>query len=349
MAEIFFVSKNVPNLLKSAGDIRAFRMLKILRKKHNVHVFARSADYGESDVKSIGCESHLTGNPQTTYVTYSNVKQPDIVILSHWTVASEMLEFVRATSPQAKIYIDTIDVEFLRLSRKLAFDPTKIDEKEVNRVRASELGVYRKADGLIVASEQDKVELKKHGEFNLIDLPCLYSINNEYRPSEGKNSYIICNWTHEPNIVSTKYLCEEIIPMTDLMFYIVGKHPPEDIKKYESSKIVVNGAEYEINKFLFKMNMLLCPVFYGAGMNGKILEAISFGIPVITSSLGALPIGLIHEESAMVADDTKSFINCVNQVLIDKDLREKLSVNGKEVAKKFTIETWQDKFLEEIK
>jgi glycosyltransferase involved in cell wall biosynthesis len=347
MSEVLWVGKGIPNLIKSAGDIRSLRMLKILKRKHNVRVIARSADFGESDVKAIGCESHLTGNLQNTIQVSLGAKPADIIILSHWTIANELLDFIRGIST-AKIYIDTIDVEFLRLSRKLKFDPSQIEEREVNRVKILELNVYQNADGIITASNQDKEELLKYDNFKIIDLPCLFAINNEYRVSNGKNAYIVCNWTHDPNIVSTSYLCEKVVPNANILFYIVGKHPPELIRNFASSKIIVSGAEYEIGRFLSHMNMLLSPVFYGAGMNGKIGEALAFGIPVITSSLGAEPWGLKHRETAMVANTTEAFLDSINEIINDEDLRKQLSANGRELMKGYTIEYWQDKFLDAI-
>jgi len=349
MAQVFFVSKGLPNLIKSAGDIRALNMLKILKSEYNIHVFSRSADFGDSDVKGLGCEPHLTGDLKNTFKNYADIQKPEIVILSHWTIANELIDFVRDICPNSRIFIDTIDVEFLRLQRKLQFDSSSISDIEVERVKKLELEVYKKADGLIAASSKDKEELLKHHGFNVIELPCLYSINNAYVPNEGRNSYIICNWTHEPNIASTAFLCEQVIPFTDLLFYIVGKHPPEQIRKFESSKITICGAEYEINKFLSKMNLLLCPVFYGAGMNGKIGESLAFGIPVITSDLGALPFDLEHKKTAMIANSKEEFISCIDQVLNDSKLRNDLSFGGRKLMEKFTINFFKEKFLKGIK
>jgi len=344
----FFMSKGMPNLIKSAGDKRALSILKILRKKYDVYVFSRSADYGESDAKALGCKTFLTGDLQNTFRTQCRVCRPDIVILSHWTVASDMINVVREES-NAKVYIDTIDLEFLRLTRKLQYDPDSINQSDVDRVKKLEIQVYRKADGIIVASYQDKEELQKFEDFKLIELPCLCDVNKHFKLSEGKNAYIICNWAHDPNIVSTVYLCEKIIPRVDVMFYIVGKHPPEIIKKFESAKVVVTGAEYNIDRFLSKMNMLLCPVFYGAGMNGKILEAASFGIPVVTNMMGARPFSMQNTITAMIGDDINSFVDCVNILLKDFELANTISRNARDLAKDFTIEKWQNKFLKELK
>lgn len=341
MKKLLWISKSIPNLLKSAGDIRALRLLEILRKDHEIFVIGRSADYGESDVKRIGCKSFLNGNFKGKFEEIIKDNEIDSVILSHWTVANEMLDFVRSKS-NAKIYIDTVDVEFLRLQRKLEFDGSKISENEVQRVKKLELEVYKKADFLITASKIDEEELLKNGDFKCIEFPCIYNVNKNYVPNGGKSSYIICNWTHEPNIVTTKYVCEKIIPFVDTTFHIVGKHPPEEIKKYASEKILIKGPEYEIDKFLNTMNILICPIFWGAGVNGKLVEAISFGIPVITSELGALPLGLEHGKNCLIGKSEKDYIDLINLLLRDKELRNKLSTNGRKFAEKYSLSYWKN-------
>jgi glycosyltransferase involved in cell wall biosynthesis len=348
MSELLFLARGIPNLIKSAGDIRALKMLKILMHKHRISVIARSADYGQGDAKAIGCKTYLTGDIRNSIKNCLSIKTPEIVIFSHWTVAREHIDFIHQNT-KAKVYIDTIDLEFLRLSRKYEYDNKSISLEEVERTKVQELDVYKKANGIIVASETDKQEIVKYGNFNIIMLPCLFDVNNEYKVNDGKNVYIICNWSHEPNLISTKYLLTQIVHNLDVMFYIVGKHPPGDLKEYATSKIIFTGCEYNINKFLSKMNVLLCPIFYGAGMNGKILQAISFGIPVVTTSMGAAPLGLVHRESAMIADNSKDFISCVKEVLSNEELRNKLSNTGREIAKKFTVKHWQDSFLEGIR
>lgn len=342
MKKLLWISRGIPNLIKSAGDIRALRLLEILSKDHEIFVIGRSADYGESDVKRIGCKSFLNGNFKGKFEEIIKDNEIDSVILSHWTIANEMIDFIKSKC-NAKIYIDTIDVEFLRLQRKLEFDESKISEDEVQRVKKLELEVYKKANFLITASKIDEEELLKNGDFKCIEFPCIYNINESYVPKLGNQGYTICNWSHEPNIISTKYVCEKIIPFVDINFHIVGKHPPEEIKKYASEKILIKGPEYEINKFLNTMDLLICPIFYGAGVNGKILESICFGIPVITSELGALPLGLEHGKNCLIGKSEKDYIDLINLLLRDEELKNKLSKNGKEFAKKYSLSYWKEK------
>lgn len=345
MKNLVFISKGMPNNIKSAGDIRALRMLKILKHEYDITVIASGADFGEGDVRGIGCESHLTSDINQII----KEKSPEVIILSHWTIAGRYLDLIKNIS-NAKIIIDTIDIEFLRLQREIEYRKLgEVNQQNVNNIKNNELNIYKKADLLITTSKPDKEELLKHSEFKIIELPCLFTINDSYQVNDGNNTYTINNWLHKPNVDSTIYLCEKIIPKLDIPLYVIGKHPPESVVKYSSDKIIVCGAEYEINKFLLKMNILLAPILYGAGMNGKIGEALAFGIPVVTTSLGAKPYELEHKKNAMISDDEGSFIDSVKQILENENLRTTLSSNGRKLIENYTIENWKNKFLGDLK
>jgi len=343
---LLWIGKSCPNKLKSGGDIRALKILEILRKEYEIDVIARSADYGDSDIKAIGCTSRLTRDIRSEIEIVIKEKCPEIVILSHWTIAEEFLELVKSLT-SAKIIIDSIDIEFLRLARKFEFDG--LNEGHIF-LKQRELAIYKKADSIIVASEPDQKELLANGDFKTIMLPCIYEINKNYQLNDSRNSYIICNWMHIPNKISTVFLCQEVIPNIETKFHIVGKHPPQQIIDFASEKIEIRGCEYEITKFLNTMNVLLCPIFYGAGINCKIAEALCFGIPVVTSALGAIPFGLNHREHCMIAENTKeSFVKNTNEVFNNKELRETLSKNGRDLMKSYTIEYWQNRLIKDLR
>ncbi len=76
---------------------------------------------------------------------------------------------------------------------------------------------------------------------------------------------------------------------------------------------------------------------FGAGVNGKIGEALSYGLPVVTTSIGAEGVGLTSGENAMIADDPAEFANSVLRVYQDLDLWHRLSDSGyKHIENHFT-------------
>jgi len=106
---------------------------------------------------------------------------------------------------------------------------------------------------------------------------------------------------------------------------------------------------YEIDKFLNKVSLCLAPVLYGAGMNGKIAQALAFGIPVITTEFGAKQNQLTSNKNALVAKNAEEFILLIDEYLKDDLLREFLSLNGQKFMENYTITCWKDKFLEAVK
>jgi len=67
---------------------------------------------------------------------------------------------------------------------------------------------------------------------------------------------------------------------------------------------------------------------YGAGMKGKIGQSMSHGLPVVTTKIGAEGIGLIDNETALIADDPEVFANSVIRLYTDEELWNKVSVRS---------------------
>ena len=338
MRNLLFISRGVPNRIKSAGDIRAFRMLSVLKDRYNITVVASSADYGIGDVRGLGCSTFLTGNPKAIIDDLITVNNIGYIILAHWSIAENFIDDLKAKKKDAKIIVDTIDVEFLRTQRENEY---RGSDKVVDKER--ELNVYKKADYVIVVSEDDKNELAKYGDFKFLYFPCVFEVNENYQLPNNNKAYTICNWLHKPNIDAVKYTCEKIIPHVDVKFHVVGKHPPKEIVCYASDKVFIHGVEYEINKFLKDVSICLSPVVFGAGINGKLGESLAYGIPVVTTPMGAKPYVLEHGKTAMIGSNETELIDCVNELLKNEKLRKSLSDNGRNlIREKFTVEKHKD-------
>jgi glycosyltransferase involved in cell wall biosynthesis len=79
---------------------------------------------------------------------------------------------------------------------------------------------------------------------------------------------------------------------------------------------------------------LVAPLRYGAGMKGKIGQALAHGLPVITTSVGAQGFGLVHEHDALLAETPEEFAEAIERLLSDAELWERLSANGRAVIER---------------
>lgn len=88
------------------------------------------------------------------------------------------------------------------------------------------------------------------------------------------------------------------------------------------------------------MRLSLAPLRFGAGVKGKISQALSLGLPVVTTSIGAEGMSLRNGINAMVCDEPREMATAVVRLLHDDDLWTALSVEGISTAKrKYGLDT----------
>jgi len=78
-----------------------------------------------------------------------------------------------------------------------------------------------------------------------------------------------------------------------------------------------------------RARVFLAPLRYGAGVKGKIGESLAHGLPVVTTTVGAEGMGLVHRHDVLIADTAEEFAAAVAECYSHKDLWARLSVNGR--------------------
>ena len=87
------------------------------------------------------------------------------------------------------------------------------------------------------------------------------------------------------------------------------------------------------------------PVISGTGVRLKLLEMLSLGVPVVTTSLGALGTGCVHQEHALIADDVDTFARSVVTLLDDEGLRKALAQAGHKLIQRHSWESFYPHIL----
>ncbi len=117
--------------------------------------------------------------------------------------------------------------------------------------------------------------------------------------------------------------------LPDVKLIIAGNNPPQEIQDYASDTTIVTGYVEDLAPYLKKARISVSPLRYGAGMKGKIGEALSWSLPVVTTSVGAEGIKLVDGEQALIADEAAAFAEKIIMLYQDAQLWKKLSVKGR--------------------
>lgn len=177
-----------------------------------------------------------------------------------------------------------------------------------------------KFDTIITVSQKDQQTLKHYlPKKNIVCLENgIDKINFlEKTPSKIVRLGYIGSFDHTPNLNAVKYFFNEIAPLLEndkipYEFYLAGKNDPEFVRK-TFPKIIDLGQVEKTSDFYQKIDCLVTPIFSGSGSRIKILEALSFGIPVISSPIGAEGIN-IKSDYLQIATTLKEYLVCLNKL-----------------------------------
>jgi len=121
--------------------------------------------------------------------------------------------------------------------------------------------------------------------------------------------------------------------------FIVGKNPPEELKKYQDEDVSVTGYVDDVRPWIAKVEVFIAPLFSGSGIRIKILEAMAMGKSIISTSLGAEGIDIENMKNIIIADNKEEFVKGVELLFTDKKIQENLSKNARTlVERKYSFE-----------
>jgi len=236
------------------------------------------------------------------------------------------------------VIVDTVDIHFLREFREAEMKKDAGLLETARRNKTRELAVYQQADRLWVVTDDDRRVIADLVRAPIDVVPNIHKrIPWDKAYERSANLLFVGNFNHKPNVDAVLFLHHKIWPLIhkrlpEVKLYIAGNNPPAEIKKMASSCCIVTGYVSDLTPYLREARISINPLTYGAGMKGKVGEALSCGLPVVTTSIGAEGMGLVDGQTAMIADDPCDFADKVVELYHDRALWERLAREGKRLV-----------------
>jgi|GEM_PF-1682533 len=279
----------------------------------------------------------------------------DFIYICFWFVANYFVDYIRKSDSSVPILIDSVDIHYLREIRQADVLNNKLLKEKALKNKVKELEVYSKADCITTVTKADMDFLRK-------DLPRkpVFLVTNVHNPINTENDFdhrrdllFVGNFNHPPNEDGVLYFAEDIFPLIkrevpDVKFFIVGNNPTPKIKALSSDDIIVTGWVPEVKPYYEQCRVCVIPLRFGAGMKGKVGEALSYGLPMVSTSVGTEGMNIINETHAFVTDDPKSFAEKAVRLYKEKETWEKFSNSGKELLSDLCTSEMMRKRIEYI-
>jgi O-antigen biosynthesis protein len=345
--KILIISETYPMINYASGDLRFFNIIKSLSLSHDVVIAARKhalqiKEYGEShfsnaieDLERLGVR--YTDDP----INQIKNNKFNVIYFEFYYTAKKYIPFVRVFQPSATIVVDTVDVHYRRFEQQASITNQKSDYFHAHKIKKIELKTYSKSDLVIAVTNEDSCFLKNEKvKSSVCVIPNIHVIP-PHDISFKKTPYsllFIGGFRHEPNVDGIIYFIKEIFPcirnrLPRVHINIIGSHPPDSLKKLTGNGINVLGFVTDIETYLRKTMVSVAPLRFGAGMKGKVGEAMSYGLPVVSTTTGVEGFGLTHGVHALVEDNPDGFGKHVVNLLTNDSLYNEISINGRNFIK----------------
>lgn len=315
---LLMVDHYVPQYDKDAGSRTVFQYLKMfVEKGYNVKFigdnFYRHEPYTKT-LQQMGIE--VLYGPYYAQNWKEWIKENGgyirYVFLNRPHIAVKYIDFIRENT-KAKIIYYGHDLHFLREMRKYELTHDKRALEDSNDWKGKELSLMRKADVAYYPSAIETDEIKKIDQNVKVKSIVAYIYEHvepkEYRFDQRRDIMFIGGFTHTPNVDAVIWFGREIMPeivekIPDIKWYVMGSNPPQEVLDLAGDNIIVKGfvSDEDLENYYDKCRMSVVPLRYGAGIKGKVIEAMRYGMPVVTTSVGAEGIAGA-EDILCIADD----------------------------------------------
>ncbi len=326
---------------EDSGSVRMLAMLELLVELgYKVAFVADNLEYRQPYVRQLqqrGVE--VWHGPHLASVAQLLEREgryfSHIMFCRHY-IAAPYMQDVRRWAPQAKILFDSVDLHYLREQRMAELEKDGHLLKLSEKTREQELGVIRQADVTLVVSPVEKTLLATETPDARVEV-----LSNIHEPVahtpgfDGRDGLLfVGGFQHPPNVDAVRWFLEEVWPIVHqqaphITVRIVGSKMPDSLKALAGKGIEILGFVADLDPLLASSRMSIAPLRYGAGVKGKVNQAMAHGLPVVATQAAVEGMFLQAGTEVLVAQDAQAFAQAVLQLDSDRALWETLAAGGK--------------------
>ena len=348
MKKLLIIGFVWPEPQSSAAGGRMLQLISIFKELDYEITFASTAlnlDYSENlsllDIKT--AQIHLN---DVSFDVFCKNLNPTAVLFDRFLTEEQFGWRVAEVCPAALRILDTEDLHSLRLTRQKAIKEGKIfctDDLLQSDVAKREIASIYRCDLSLMVSEFEMDLLKNVfcvPAFLIYYLPIFADeiIVNDIDFDKRQDFVFIGNFLHEPNFDAIKYLYDHIwdgihkrLPAAKMNVY--GAYPMQKVLQMNNPKknFYVHGRAENAKDVIEKAKVLLAPLRFGAGIKGKLLEAMQFGTPTITTLVGAESMNGNLQWNGFICESEHDIIEKSVQLYSNETIWQKARKNGYEI------------------
>ena len=253
----------------------------------------------------------------------------DLVYITRYWVAERHLDAIRLHAPQAKILFNNADLHFLRELRAAIAAGNKDGVSQALQTRDAELAVMRKVDLVLSYNEAEHAVILSHNldSTKIVKCPWVVSTRTDVPTFEARDGIaFLGGYEHKPNVEAAEFFVREVMPLlrkrlpgVELRLY--GSDMPQSLRDLFDGEddVALPGWVESVDEVYDNCRVFVAPLLSGAGINGKVIGAMSHGVPCVLSPVAAEGVGIRDRLEAPVVTTPAQWVDAIEILYNDRD------------------------------
>ncbi|MFZ2724766.1 MAG: glycosyltransferase [Methylococcaceae bacterium] len=267
----------------------------------------------------------------------------DVVYITRYYVARNQLPLVRRYAPQAKVLFCNADLHFLREIRDAIEYQDNQAMTKACEIRTQELSIMREVDVTLSYNTTEHAVILSHNLDNSKVVTCPWVVEVEKnipRFAEREDIAFLGGFGHPPNKAAVLFFINQVMPLLErslpeAKFRIYGSNVPADIEKLASDKVIIEGYVENVADVYHQCRVFVAPLLTGAGIKGKVIEALAHGTPSVLTPIAVEGTLLRSELEVLIAESPQEWADAVTRLYTDEAFWQQTSNAASRFAEQY--------------
>jgi glycosyltransferase involved in cell wall biosynthesis len=376
---ILVVHETLPQTDCGGADVRLMQVLGALRAQGHAVTFVarlglRRQRY-EPPLRAIGIDVYSSDGERLRFLGADfksdwSIEQVlkagkfDVAILCEWfwtgpSIPEHYLSTIRRISPDTRIAILSDDRHGLRELRMADLTRRIADIERGKDFQERETEIYRQADIVLAITEEDRAGFLEITPDLQTELLPMVAEKCPKGPGPAKREHLLFlgSFSNLANIDGLRWFFDRVWPkirerLPEVEIHLAGSSMPDAVRN-AGNGIVGLGHIADLAQVFAQHRVFISPIRYGTGIKTKNVAAMSHGIPIVTTTIGAEGMNLHDDATVSIADDPESFAEAVVRLYRDDDLWRTRAKAGREhMLRRFSSErlaTQVSRFIDRLR
>jgi GT2 family glycosyltransferase/glycosyltransferase involved in cell wall biosynthesis len=346
-----------PDPSRDAGSYAAIQEIKLMQSLGFKVTFATDnlAHLGEltTNLQRMGVETlYAPFYISVEQVLSRRLPEMDAVYITRYYVAQNFLDRIKAIKPSIPVLFNNADLHFLR---ELRAAKTEEDQTKALQTRTQELEICQKVDAVLCYNSTEHAVIASHlpGNLNFQLTPWVLE-DKQSGPDfcQREGIAFLGGFGHQPNVESIHYLVEKIMPLLakkrpDITLFVYGSKMPEAFSEFECENIKIVGFAETLDDVYHTHRVFVAPLLSGAGIKGKVLEAMAYNMPCVLTDIAAEGTGLSAGISCHIANTPEEWVTKIIDLYDNSELWNEFADAERRIVKEhYSHKNGQRKFAE---